>query len=78
MWMEFEGVAGMAGCCCRGWRGEPVVVVVVVPDLMELGRAGELVGSSARRRAVTTDCAVGHGGGKGDIETAVTVAVWAR
>jgi hypothetical protein len=50
----------------------------VATDLIELGRAGELAGSSAFSLLVTTDCAVGHGGGKGETDTLVTEAVCAR
>lgn len=86
MWMEFAGVAGMSEACCWWWcrggaaRGE-ALGAGEVPDLMELGRAGEEDGwgaSSARRRVVVGAWAVGHGGGYGDVETEVMVAVWAR
>ena len=49
-----------------------------MPDLMELGRAGELVASSALRRVVVMGCAVGQGGGYGEMDTEVIVAVCAR
>jgi hypothetical protein len=72
IWIEFDGVIGIRSCC-RGVLGEEVAT-----DLIELGRAGELAGSSAFSLLVTTDCAVGHGGGKGETDTLVTEAVCAR
>ena len=69
--MEFEGVAGTGGCC-RGLfaAGEPVLTVGGA-------RAGEALGSAVKR-LTPSGFPDGKGGGKGEIETAVMEAEWAR
>lgn len=49
----------------------------MAPDLIEAGLAGELVGISSEILLACSERVDGHGGGKGDTETAVTEAEWA-
>lgn len=70
MYIEFDGVAGMAGCCL-GVRGEAVAALFVEGALT--GVAGASVTVLARASGLVLGA-----GGKGETDTAVTDAVCAR